>query len=248
MRAKRTENGSVFFYILLAVVLFAALAFTVSRSLRGSNTNALSERQAEIAANEIMDYSAQISREVDRLRRKGISESDLDFSSNLFSRHSASPPSSWDINPNCGSTECKIFQSAGGKMHETTFEQYATEHTLPTSNTIPRHGHPAFYRISALDHGSVAEDLTLQIIRVRDLVCAAINEKLNLGTPSTLTQEAAGSSGQTAEGGDGYWNYSDTQTTEPLFDEATALQGKVQGCVRMGGDYGNVYFKVLLER
>lgn len=248
MTANTSQKGSVFFYILLAVVLFAALAFTVSRSLRGTTSNALTDRQAEIAASEIMDYSAQIAREVDRLRRKGISESDIDFESSLFSRHSTSPPTPWDANPNCASASCKVFDSAGGKMRETTFEQYATPHTLSTSNAVPRQGHPTFYRVSVLGHGTTAEDLTLQIIRILDTVCAAINDKLNLLAPTTITAEAAGSSGQTAEGGDGYWNFSDTQTTEPLLDEATTIQGETQGCVRIGGDYGNVYFRILLER
>lgn len=248
MTMKHNQRGSVFFYILLAVVLFAALAFTVSRSLRGNSTNALTQRQAEIAASEIMDYSAQIARAVDRVRRKGVSESDLDFSSNLFSRHASSPPNVWDANPNCADIQCKIFDSAGGKMAETIFESYAIEHTLGFSDDVPRHGHPAFYRVSALGHGSDAEDLVLHIIRIRDSICSAINDKLNLTAPATLSQEAAGSSGQTAEGGDGYWDFEETETSEPLFDEAVNMQGQLQGCFRMGGDYGNVYFRVLLER
>ena len=45
-----SERGSMFFYIMLGVVLFATLAFTVSRGMRGSQTNAMSDRKDELAA------------------------------------------------------------------------------------------------------------------------------------------------------------------------------------------------------
>ncbi len=244
----KTQTGSAFFYILLTVVLFAALAFTVSRSMRGSSTSTITDRQAELAASEIMAYSAQIAREVDRLRRKGISESDIDFSSDIFSRHQSTTPAPWDANPNCTDDTCRVFSSQGGRVRETTFESAADEHTLGFSTTLPRHGHPAFYRVSAVGSGTDAEDLVLEIIHLNNTVCEVINQKLNLPAPATLTPEASNSQGKTATSGDGYWNFENTLTSEPLFDEATELQGKVSGCFTQTGGYGNIYFTILIER
>lgn len=246
--AYHPEKGSAFFYILLAVVLFGTLAFTVSRGMRGQQTKAMSGRKAELAASEIMTYSAQVAQRVDSIRRKNISESDIDFASSKFSRHNAAPPAPWAENPNCLDTRCKMFASQGGTLRESTFENYVSSLTLSWSNNYPRQGHPAFYRISALDVGTDAEDLVMEIISLKDEVCAAINKSLALPSHETMDEEAAGSSGTTAQStSTGYWDFSNTQTSEPLFDEAIELQGKTQGCYRQNG-YGNTYFKILIER
>ncbi len=248
MKAKTNQNGSVFFYILLAVVLFAALAFTISKSLRGTTSNALTNRQAEIAASEIMDYSAQIARQVDRLRRNGISETDIDFFSDKFLKHTPSP-SQWNPNPNCADNECRIFHSAGGKMHETTFENFANTLGLPFSSSHPKGGHPAFFRVSVEGAGTDAEDLIMNIINIKEEVCNTINAKIGIPEALSMPREQWLSFGSTAWGAtsNGYWNFSETKSTEPLFEEATQMQDQSHGCYHVAG-YGITYYRILIER
>lgn len=248
MKANHGQSGSVFFYILLAVILFAALAFTLSRSLRGTNTSAMSERQAEIAAAEILEYSAQIAQEIDRLRRNGISETDLDFYSEKFLKHTASP-SRWNPNPNCADNSCRVFQSAGGRMHETIFEDYATPLTLPFSSSHPKGGHPSFHRVSVENAGTDAEDLILNIVNLKTEICNIINKKIGVPAPLDMPREQWLSFGYTAYGSasNGYWNLSDTKSAQPLFEEATQMQGQPYGCYHVAG-YGVTYYKMLIER
>lgn len=248
MKVNQNQNGSVFFYILLAVVLFAALAFTVSRSIRGSGSSTLTERQAEIAASEIMDYSAQISREVDRIRRNNISETDIDFFSEKFLKHTSNP-SLWNQNPNCSSDECRVFHSAGGKMHETIFENYATPLSLPFSSSYPKGGHPSFHRVSVETAGTDAEDLIMNIVSIKQEVCEKINEKLGVPAPYDMNREQWLSFGSTAWGAisNGYWNFNETKSSQPLFEEATEMQGQTHGCYDVA-DYGITYYRMLIER
>ncbi len=79
MRRNSGEQGNVFMFILLGVALFGALAFFISRGLRSENTTAMSERQAELLAVDVLDYGQKLARGVNRLRQKGVSENDIDF-------------------------------------------------------------------------------------------------------------------------------------------------------------------------
>ncbi len=111
------EKGSAFFYIILAIVLFATLAFTVSRGMRGKQTDAMSERKAEIIASDILGYTQKISQNVDRLRRNNCSESELSFS--YDSDGDGNYQDSDDIYYNANSPSdlsCHIFHPSGGNI------------------------------------------------------------------------------------------------------------------------------------
>lgn len=73
------QSGSVFFYIILGITLFAALGFTVSRSMRGGNTSMLTERRAELASSDVLTYAQQLATAVDTLRRQNCAETDVSF-------------------------------------------------------------------------------------------------------------------------------------------------------------------------
>lgn len=75
----KSESGNVFVFILLGIVLFAALTFTLTRGMRGENASAMTAQKAALAAADILDYAQRIQRTVDRLRRRGVSESDISF-------------------------------------------------------------------------------------------------------------------------------------------------------------------------
>ena len=77
--ARASERGNVFMFILIGIVLFAALGMTVSRGFQSSTTSNLSKREAELAASEIVNYAQSVERGIQRLRRKGCSENDISF-------------------------------------------------------------------------------------------------------------------------------------------------------------------------
>lgn len=104
-KAPSTERGNVFMIILIAVVLFGALGFTMSRGFRSDTTSTMSARQAELAASDILAYAQKIERAVNRLRRNGCSESELSFENDIASGYDFSTRD-----------ECKLFESTGGKL------------------------------------------------------------------------------------------------------------------------------------
>lgn len=102
-KLRRGERGNVFIFILLGVVLFAALAMVISRSMRTETVTTMSGREAVLAASEILDYAQQLERGVSRLRRKGVSENNISFDSPFVAGYAAGEP---EAN--------KIFSAEGG--------------------------------------------------------------------------------------------------------------------------------------
>ena len=108
--SRQNERGNAFFYILLGVILFAALAFMLSRGMRGQTTNNMSKRQVELAATDIINYAQKVSHAVDRLRRKGCSENDISFyiaGNTELAQYKHTPEAS---------DECKVFHPDGGNV------------------------------------------------------------------------------------------------------------------------------------
>ncbi len=66
-----TQNGAVFYYILLAVALIAALTYFVARDNRAS-VGLLSEDQARITANEIIEYGNTLASTVEKTKITGV--------------------------------------------------------------------------------------------------------------------------------------------------------------------------------
>lgn len=96
------ERGNVFIFILLGVVLFAALMFTVSRGLN-TGTSTISGSLARNQAIDIINYTQQVERAVARLLEQGVSESDISFENAVVSGYAHSPVVSADA---------KVFQQA----------------------------------------------------------------------------------------------------------------------------------------
>ena len=56
---RNSECGNAFLYILIAVVMFAGLMFTISRSVENDNPQGeMDESKAKLAANEIIQFRA----------------------------------------------------------------------------------------------------------------------------------------------------------------------------------------------
>ncbi|QQG36697.1 MAG: hypothetical protein HYS17_02675 [Micavibrio aeruginosavorus] len=102
----RSENGNVFFIILIGIVMFAALMYTFSRSTR-QGTESLGNREAELAASEILAYAQKIERGVQRVLSRQISEVDLSFANDFDGDY---------VNPNCSVNQCLVFHPEGGAV------------------------------------------------------------------------------------------------------------------------------------
>ena len=155
------EKGSAFFYILLAVVLFGTLSFTVSRGMRGQQASTMSERKAELAASELLDSAQKIQRAIDYLRRNGCSENDI----------SMETPDGLNINANAPVDEsCHIFSPSGGKVVWNTPQASIAKNS--------------FWRASSYSHindiGTAKAELLLYLPSVNKVVCEKINKSANI--------------------------------------------------------------------
>ena len=101
------QSGNVFIIILIGIILFAALAYTFTRSGQ-TGTGNLTAQQTEIAAQEILNYARLIENAVNRLRQNGCSENEISFESAGLTGHAnAGAP---------GDNSCHIFDTNGGQV------------------------------------------------------------------------------------------------------------------------------------
>lgn len=103
------ETGNVVLFILLAVALFGALSYTF---MRGSQTGTgnMTQQQAKIAAQEILDYAQTFGKAIDRLRIKGCSENQISMDYDI-------PAVTGYENPNApADLSCHLFDNNGGKL------------------------------------------------------------------------------------------------------------------------------------
>ena len=77
---RKNENGNVFIYILIAVALFGALMFSLSKSASQEDpVSQLDEGNAKIAANEVLAFSASVSNAVLQMEQSGATADQINF-------------------------------------------------------------------------------------------------------------------------------------------------------------------------
>src|SRR5262249_36573959 len=103
---KNSQNGNVLFYILIAVVLLAALSYAVALSGRG-NFNAVTEEKAKLLATQIIEYANIMSNAAAQVRLRGIKDTDLCFDNAGWGNADYT-------NPSCSDSATKIFDLKGG--------------------------------------------------------------------------------------------------------------------------------------
>ena len=121
---RNSEAGNIFVIVMLGVILFAALGFTFSRSIRTGSDN-ISQKAARLYALDIISHSQKIERAVQRLMRNGCSENNINFE-NFSDGGSANPLAT-------ANNRCDVFNVNGGSLqwqdsHEDWFETTAHLH------------------------------------------------------------------------------------------------------------------------
>ena len=219
------EAGNVFIFILLGVVLFAALAYSVARGMQSETTTKLSNREATIAASEILAYAQRIERAVNHLRRKGTSENDISFDQEIETGYDHSP-----VQP----AEHQVFNTSGGAISWQSPPQRSndgSEWFFTGETCIPDIGTGSAG--CAGDADETNEELIIGLSGLDSDVCSQINNRLNI-------------SGIPADGGGGL----DTTKFQGDFDngtEVTLAGGPFNAaCFSFGGD--NHFYFVLIAR
>jgi hypothetical protein len=225
---EKKDAGNAMIYVLIGIALFAALAYTFMRGGKSAQSG-LSSNQSKIAAQDILDYAADIEKAVNRLRGNGCSENQLSFET-----ADALPNAAAYANANApGDYSCHIFHESGGRMVWKSFQEYMT--SPETARIVNR---PAYSGQTVIqDVGTTAPELFFVLPDLPVEICNAINKSAGItGAMANDTYTAGPFTGSFA-------------STSTLADNGTnpaTVAGKTAFCMYNGSQY--FFMKVLIER
>ncbi len=196
------ERGNILFLILLAVILYAALSFAVTQSLRGGGADATSEKN-ELLASEMVLYATSIQTAINRLELTQVDQ--------VYFNDSA-PNSAGTVYLGDGQTRTGktvgLFNPAGGmpsipKLSREAFTDY------PNASIAYQ---IRIHRDMAGNHrGTALADKLITIPGVTENVCRAINKGI-LGSTDIPSIVAGATAGYT------YWAVKADGTTTNEFN------------------------------
>jgi hypothetical protein len=181
-KSRQSEAGNVFLFILLGIVLFAALSFTVARGFRGNTTGKMTERKADLAATEILNYAQRIERAVNKVRRNNCSENDISFTGapNFYNNSAL-----YNHTPQVD-TKCRIFHPDGGGI--TPIDTRNSNFHIGGTTVEPHTTYmfQAQMRVTDIGTNTVGSgaDLLIWLANIDENICLSVNEKLGIDNPS----------------------------------------------------------------
>ena len=183
------QNGNVLFIILLAVVLFGALTYAVTKGNSNSSDSGSYER-AKIHASEILRYATNMRQAVDRMRNQGISENDIRFAHpDLDAAYGTfgTNPEAEVFHPKGGAMTYRKPKEAGYDKNYST-EFYYADWFFTARNYFSFVGYPS----EAICPDDSCKDLAMLTYFLTKDVCMAINEQLGLSSYGTDPPLATG--------------------------------------------------------
>lgn len=158
---KRNRAGNILFLILLAVVLFAALAYAVTSSMRGGGRDASNERLDTFAAQLLQQMSLIES----TILRAMLMNDIKPWGFNLSGTNSPSAS-----NGACTSEACRLFAGSAQPNHGIAIQELLPPYAVSATN-------PSFMWVQVEGIGTAAEDVILTYSVSRPF-CEAINRVL----------------------------------------------------------------------
>lgn len=232
-------------YILIAVALLAALSYVVSRGSRGT-VQSITDEQARLAAQEIVEYGSNVAQAVQKLRLRGITDTEISFENNVFRRMDNTLEQVAGEFPNCTSAECKVFDPGGGAITPIIIPDMAlVDLSDQAGTTLLRPGHSWFASIRVEDVGTTNNDLVLRIPFLETETCMKINDLLNIDNPGGNPPQDPPT---------GWAQYENSYGGSGIIgDDETDLAGKTAFCARwnggsLGDDRENHFYQVLITR
>lgn len=221
------ERGNVFFYILIGVILFAALGFAISQSNRGS-VAALDADKARLLSAGVIEYANTLAAATAQLRLRGFGDTGISFQNAADAAYAYDP---------CGDNTCMIFHLSGGGV---TYQP-------PASGVNDGTGWYITGSAAVTDIGLTGTaDLVAFLPDVGEALCIQINNRLGVGATDAAPPTDTG-----------YATGAEFTGTYPggvvIGDEAggTSLKGKTAGCFQSTTDptAGSYHFyRVLVAR
>ena len=234
----KSENGNVLVYVLVAVILFAALGFAVTDMMRGSVSGTTGEK-AVVSASEVLNYGKSLRDIVHFLRiSKGCDDTQISFERSPFDGTDDDY-----VNTNAPSDfSCHVFHPSGGAMGYLAGSEEVNDKQdwlFTGANDGENIGNQC--------ETARCADLIAILPGLSRSLCQKINEALGIAEDdNNMTQE---DNNFQIDPFQGAYSYEARLSDSASLDE---LKGKSQGCVRGNAspqDPDEYYFyQVLLAR
>lgn len=248
LSTKNKQAGNVFILIMLGVFLFGALMYSFTKSGQQGAGN-LTNQQANIAAQEILNYARLVEGSVDRVRRNGCSETEISFDNAVVAGYS---------NPNSPTDKsCHIFDDEGGKLSYAEIPEdrldlfFKATHSADVNRTWGEwiysgaNNYPGIGK--TCDPSSQCKELAANIHFINKEICFAINNLVNIdlvsgdAPPEKTSSPPGGIAGHKFIGA--------YHTTSRGVDDG--VSGANTACLKVENDSGDDYYffyHVLLAR
>ena len=178
MKKLKTQSGNAFIYILVAIALFAALAYTFTRSGQQGGSGSISKQEAALAAAEIISYAQIIEEAVRRVRTKNrCSENEINFDTSALTGYTNGDAP--------GDNRCDIFHQSGGKVLYTAPNQIALDSALSSEDHYGEWFFTGANKVIGVgsDTDQGGNDLVSILMYVSLPVCIEINQNLGIENP-----------------------------------------------------------------
>ncbi len=211
------EKGNAFLYILIAVVLLAALTFTLSRieNQDGGGMAKVDKAQVEIDANSILSYATGVQNALIRMDQVGVNADQVDFMQ------------PWETTFNDDPTTEKLFHPDGGGLNYKPLP--ATAIGPSVANPEPRYYVGMFNNIEWTP--TTAMDVIFTAYKITQPVCAELNKRV-LGDPAILNISASPARVFVASG-----EYHTGGNIDLTTTNCSACEDLSAACVTNGTDY-----------
>lgn len=181
-REDHSEKGSVLIYIFIAIVVFAALSFAVSRGNR-EGVATIDRERADLQATQILDYTGMIRRTLQNMKISGIKDEQICFD------HTGWGFATYN-HAGCSSDANKVFLPTGGGASFQNPGENLLDESLRAQPGWNKWHFTGANRIMGVggDCTTDAEcnELLLVLPYVRRDVCAALNRRLQVNDGLTI--------------------------------------------------------------
>ncbi|HTK83754.1 MAG TPA: hypothetical protein VL625_01600 [Patescibacteria group bacterium] len=229
---KNAESGNILFYILIGVMMLAALSFAVTQGSR-DNTQNLNQDKQRLLATEIIDYGDTIKKSVDAVRLRGVPLMSLSFADAGLAAAYGTP----GTNP-----PDEIFNSSGGAAVYKDAAPDALDSVASQSYIFTAKNE--IKDVGTTCAADACTELIMMLPALKKDLCVAINAVLGVDNPSGAPPTDSGLDA-TPFAGSATAVYADT-----IGDEAgsAALAGKTAGCFLDSGTGKYTFYQVLQAR
>lgn len=240
MNQPNPQGGNVFFLILAAVAMFAALAWAFTQGSR-TNAGSLTTEQTKLAAQELIAYGQTTADAFQKIRLRGCNENQYDYANTVWKRVNGTDVHLAGHNPSAASG-CSLFSATDGKITPTIFPRSYFSNVGPTGTQI-EYGSGSVVSASLPNLGNpTSAELFFHVPHLSREVCLKINDVLGVKNP--------GSEPPSPTNTGFYVVYSNSyRDTDVVSDASGSINGKTAYCLHDPATPGEYRFvSVMLVR